>query len=162
MSGPGRADDQRIARVVLDEPTRIRLSPQVEHERRAALYALLEENEFVLVGGHRGPYHLHLRVEGSRLAFDVRDTADRPLTRFILPLQELRRIVKDYFLVCDSYYKSIRTASPSRIESIDMGRRGLHNEGAELLRDGLRDKVSMDGDTARRLFTLVCVLHIRG
>ncbi len=162
MPEPRCVDAQRIARVMLDEPARVRLSPQVEHERRTALFALLEENQFVPVGDFPGPYHLHLTLDGARLVFDVRDAQDQPLTRFNLPLQELRRIVKDYFLVCDSYYKSIRTASPSRIEAIDMGRRGLHNEGAELLRERLRDKVEMDTDTARRLFTLICVLHIRG
>ena len=90
------------------------------------------------------------------------DQADHPLTRFVLPLPSLRRVIKDYFLILDSYYKSIRTATPSRIETIDMGRRGLHNEGAELLRERLAGKVDMDIDTARRLFTLICVLHIRG
>ena len=161
MADRGRADSQRIAKVVLDDPARVRLSAQVEHERRAALFALTEENAFAPVGDFEGPYDVHLRVDGTRLTFDIRDEADAPLTRFSLPLTEIRRIVKDYFLICDSYYKSIRTASPSRIEAIDMGRRGLHNEGAELLRDALRDKVSMDAETARRLFTLVCVLHIR-
>lgn len=146
----------------LEEPVRIRLSAQVEHERRAALFDLIEENHFALCNGEAGPYVLHLGIEeGERLAFDIRDHAERPLARFTLPLRALRRIIKDYFLVLDSYFKSIKTATPSRIEAIDMGRRGLHNDGAELLRARLADTADMDLDTARRLFTLICVLHIR-
>ena len=160
--GSGRpAGDQRIAKVDLEEPARIRLSAQVESERRSALFDLLEENSFAPVGGFQGPYHLRLGIEENRLVFDVRDETDAPLTRFTLPLRVFRRIIKDYFLILDSYFSAIRTASPSRIEAIDMGRRGLHNEAAELLREMLADKVAIDADTARRLFTLVCVLHIR-
>lgn len=162
MTAPPAPADQRITKVVLEEPARLRLSPQVEHERRSALFDLMEQNTFVPVGDYHGPYHLHLAVAESRLAFDVRDEADAPLFRFTLPLSAFRRIVKDYFLICETYFSAIRTATPSRIEAIDMGRRGLHNEGAELLRDRLADTVDIDMDTARRLFTLVCVLHIRG
>lgn len=161
MSEAARDPNQRIAHVHLEEPVRIRLSAQVEHERRAALFDLIEENHFALRSGEAGPYVLHLAIEDERLAFDVRDQDGRPLARFTLPLRALRRIIKDYFLVLDSYFKSIKSASPSRIEAIDMGRRGLHNEGAELLRTRLSDTVDMDLDTARRLFTLICVLHIR-
>ncbi len=153
--------NERIARVVLEEPARVRFSPQVENERRTALYDLIQDNRFSLVGQPAGPYILHLGVEGERLVFDVNDRNDRPLTRFTLSLTGFRRIVKDYFLVCDSYFKAIREATPSRIEAIDMGRRGLHNEGAELLRCRLADHAIVDPDTARRLFTLICVLHIR-
>lgn len=156
------AGPQRIAKVYLEEPARVRLSPQVEHERRAALFDLIEDNHFAPVGGFTGPYVVYLRLRDDRLVFDVRDSADRQLTRFALPLRAFRRIIKDYFLVCDSYFKSIKNAPPHRIEAIDMGRRGLHNEGAELLRTRLADKVHIDEDTARRLFTLLCVLHIRG
>ena len=155
------ADARRIAKVILEEPSNIRLSPQVEHERRSALFDLLDENHFAPVGDFDGPFILRLAVEGERLVFDVRDEDDRPLTRFGLPTRAMRRIVKDYFLVCDSYFKAIRELSPARIEAIDMGRRGLHNEGADLLRQRLADKVALDTNTARRLFTLVCVLHIR-
>jgi len=158
-AGPGGA--ARIVRVVLEEPARIRLSARVESERRTALYDLVQDNSFALVGLQPGPYVLHLRVEGEGLVFDVHDARDRPLTRFSLPLYGFRRIVKDYFLICDSYFQAIREATPSRIEAIDMGRRGLHNEGAELLRARLADHATIDADTARRLFTLVCVLHIR-
>jgi uncharacterized protein (UPF0262 family) len=158
--GPG-GDRNRLTNIRLDEPARIRLSPQLEHERRSALFDLIEENHFQLKSGAAGPYVLNLRSDGQRLLFDIRDEADRPIEQFVLPLASMRRIVKDYFLVCDSYFKSIRTAPPSRIEAIDMGRRGLHNEGAELLIARLADRVAMDLNTARRLFTLICVLHIR-
>ncbi len=162
MTSGRTPETERIVSVHFDDPGRIRLSAQVENERRAALFDLIQDNRFALVGGFRGPYALHLGIDGERLTFEVRDQKAEPLTRFALPLRSLRRIIKDYFLVLDSYFKSIKTAPPSRIEAIDMGRRGLHNEGAELLRQRLADKVDMDQDTARRLFTLICVLHIRG
>ena len=155
------SDSHRIINVLLDERTVVRRSPQVEHERKVAIYDLLEENRFALVGHEGGPYNLHLGIEENRLVFDIRDTADKPLTKFNLPLSTFRRIVKDYFLICESYYEAIKKLSPSQIEAIDMGRRGLHNEGGELLRERLQDKVDVDMDTARRLFTLICVLHIR-
>ncbi|MCP5367126.1 MAG: UPF0262 family protein [Hyphomicrobiales bacterium] len=150
-----------IVGVFLDEKSVIRRSPQVEHERKVAIYDLLEENVFVLQDGPEGPYNLHLRIEESRLVFDVRNEDDGTLTEFSLPLRVFRSIVRDYFLVCDTYFKAIKTQSPSQIEAIDMGRRGLHNEGAELLAERLAEKVTVDRDTARRLFTLLCVLHIR-
>ncbi|TVR96926.1 MAG: UPF0262 family protein [Rhodospirillales bacterium] len=153
---------ERIQRLHVEEPARIRLSAQVEHERRAAIFDLIEDNRFRVVGVDRGPYVVHLGLDGGVLVFDVRDSDDAPLTRFTFPVQGLRRLIKDYFTVCDSYFQSIKTASPSRIEAIDMGRRGLHNEGAEILRQRLADRVEMNLDTARRLFTLICVLQIRG
>jgi uncharacterized protein (UPF0262 family) len=152
----------RISRLLLEEPGGIRLSPQLEHERRSALFDLLEDNRFVLLKGRPGPYTVRLGIEGGqRLVFAVYDEADRPVITFMLPTAELRRIIKDYFLLCDSYFQAIRTMTPSRIEAIDMGRRGLHNEGAELLRERLSEYVELDLNTARRLFTLICVLHIR-
>jgi len=154
-------DSKKIAGIFLDERTVVRRSPQVEHERKVAIYDLLEENHFAPIGNYTGPYNLHLAIEENRLVFDVRDTEDTALTKFILPLTPFRKIVKDYFLVCDSYYQAIKTASPSQIEAIDMGRRGLHNEGAETLYERLREKAEVDHDTARRLFTLICVLHIK-
>jgi uncharacterized protein (UPF0262 family) len=161
VAAPGSECCERIKKILLEEQNRIRLSPQVEHERKAALFDLIDENYFAPAGGLRGPYILHLGTDGERLTFRVCDEEDHFLTRFVLPLGIFRSIVKDYFLVCDNYFKSIKTASPSRIEAIDMGRRALHNQGAELLRAKLADKVDIDLDTARRLFTLVCVLHIR-
>lgn len=155
------ADRDRIIKVVLAEQNRIRLSPTVEHERKAALYDLLQDNKYALKGPFQGPYILHLGNDGERLCFTVCDAIDLQLTRFSLPLAAFQSIIKQYFTVCDSYFNAISTLTPSRIEAIDMGRRGLHNEGAELLREWLADKVELDKNTARRLFTLMCVLHIR-
>ncbi len=155
-------DRRRIVEISLDERTVVRRSPDVEHERAVAIYDLTEENYFLPVGDDTGPYHLHLSIAENRLLFDIRTDADEPVTTVALPLLPFRRIVKDYFAVCESYYEAIRSASPSKIEAIDMGRRGLHDEGSELLRDRLDGKIEVDSDTARRLFTLICVLHIRG
>ena len=152
----------RIADVALDEPVRLRRSPEVEHERAVAVFDLVEDNWFRLVEGPEGPYHLRIREEEGRLVFDVRDTDEQPLRQFILSLTSFKKIVKEYFQVCESYYDAIKKLSPSQIEAIDMGRRGLHNDGAERLRERLAGKVEMDFDTARRLFTLICVLQIRG
>jgi len=157
------APSHRVTHVELVEKHVVRRAPEVEHERAVALFDLLEENRFKLTDPvHDGPYRLYLSVEDNRLVFDVRCTDDGALSRITLPLTPFRTIVRDYFLICDSYYKAIRTASPSQIEAIDMGRRGLHNEGSELLRERLAGKIELDLNTARRLFTLICVLHIRG
>ena len=154
-------DNQRIAGLFLDERNVVRRSPQIEHERKVAIHDLLEENHFAPVGGFEGPYNLHLRIEENRLLFDVRDDNDGGLVCFALPLGSLRSIIKDYFIVCESYFNAIKTLSPSRIEAIDMGRRGLHNDGGDILRERLVGKADMDVNTARRLFTLICVLHLR-
>lgn len=152
---------QKIVHISLDERTVVRRNADVEHERAIAIFDLLEENSFEPKAGFDGPFHLHLAVEENRLVLDVRDTADTTQEKITVPLQPFRGIVRDYFLVCESYYNAIRRASPSQIEAIDMGRRGLHNEGAEMLRERLAERVAIDDNTARRLFTLVCVLHIR-
>jgi uncharacterized protein (UPF0262 family) len=154
--------DRRIVKITLDERTVVRRNPDVEHERAVAIYDLLEENSFAPAGGYPGPFHLHLGIEENRLVLDIRSTDDETLERVMLALAPFRGIVKDYFLICGSYYNAIRRATPAQIEAIDMGRRGLHNEGSELLRERLADKVAIDLNTARRLFTLLCVLHIRG
>jgi uncharacterized protein (UPF0262 family) len=153
---------QRIAHVQLDEKTMVRRKAEVEHERNIAIYDLLEENYFAPRGEFVGPYNLHLSLEDNRLQFDVRTEDGQPLVMVPLPLKAFQSIVKDYFMVCESYYSAIKKSTPSQIEAIDMGRRGLHNEGSELLKERLAAKVDVDFDTARRLFTLVCVLHIRG
>lgn len=153
---------QKIAKISLDEKSVVRRSPQVEHERKVAIFDLLEENQFTPEGGFTGPYNLHLRIEEDRLIFDVRTEDEEPLSEIMLSAKSFRRVIKDYFLVCESYFNAIKTKAPSQIEAIDMGRRGLHNEGAELLRDRLVGKAGIDLDTARRLFTLICVLHVRG
>ncbi|MHA1151161.1 MAG: UPF0262 family protein [Alphaproteobacteria bacterium] len=155
-------DRRRIVEISLDERTMVRRSPDVEHERAVAIYDLTEDNYFLPLGDDSGPYHLHLSIAENRLLFDIRSDTDEPVTTVTLPLLPFRRIVKDYFTICESYYEAIRVASPSKIEAIDMGRRGLHDEGCDILRDRLDGKIEIDFDTARRLFTLICVLHIRG
>jgi len=158
-SGPGA--NRRIAKVSLDERMVVRRSPEIEHERAVAIFDLIEENSFAPAGTDSGPYNLHLSIEENRLILDIRSETEQPVGKVMLALGPFRRVVKDYFTVCESYYTAIKTASPSQIEAIDMGRRSLHNEGAELLRDRLAGKIEIDGNTARRLFTLICVLHIR-
>ncbi|MDP6813424.1 MAG: UPF0262 family protein [Alphaproteobacteria bacterium] len=155
------SESQRIVNITLDERTVIRRSPDIEHERRVAIYDLLEENHFQPVGDFTGPYSVHMGMEEHRLVLDIRAEDETPLTKVQMPLTPFRRIIKDYFTVCESYYQAIKSASPSQIEAIDMGRRGLHNEGSDLLRERLGDKIEVNGETARRLFTLVCVLQIR-
>jgi uncharacterized protein (UPF0262 family) len=152
----------RIVDLVLDERTVVRRSPDVEHERRIAIYDLLEENYFAPKGSPGGPYILHLGIEENRLAFDIRTAGEEPHGKVVLSLTPFRRVVKDYFLICDSYYKAVQTAAPAQIEAIDMGRRGVHDDGSQLLRDRLAGKIALDFDTARRLFTLICVLHLKG
>lgn len=154
-------DRHRIAKISLDEQSVIRRSPQVEHERKVAIYDLLEDNTFILTDGQEGPYSLHLGIEDNRLIFDVRDEAEEKVKRIILPGSSFRRVVKDYFLIVESYFNAIKTKAPSQIEAIDMARRGIHNDGAELLMERMASDVEMDKDTSRRLFTLICVLHIR-
>jgi uncharacterized protein (UPF0262 family) len=154
--------DRRIAKITLDERTVVRRKADIEHERAVAIFDLLEENSFAPAGDVAGPFHLHLGIEENRLVLDIRAADETPVDRVLVSLAPFRGVVKDYFLVCESYFAAIRTASPSRIEAIDMGRRALHNEGSELLRERLAERVAVDLNTARRLFTLLCVLHIRG
>ena len=153
---------RRIIDIALDEESVARRTPEVEHERAVALFDLLEENDFCLVGSEPGPYKLHINVFEQRLVFGVHAQDDRKLRDIILSLTPFRKVVKDYFLICESYYAAIKKLGPSQIEAIDMGRRGLHNEGSALLRERLDGKIDIDHETARRLFTLVCILHIRG
>jgi len=148
--------------VVLDEQTLVRRGPEVEHERKVAIFDLLEENSFRPEKSPGGPYKLTLSLVDNRLVLDIRLEDDTPHATHILALSPFRKIVKDYFLICESYYDAIKTASPQQIEAIDMGRRGVHNEGSELLMARLEGKITVDFDTARRLFTLLCVLHIKG
>ena len=164
MSGAAQSDQatQRLVKITLDEGSIGRSSPDIEHERAVAIYDLLEDNSFAPVDHDGGPYALHLSITENRLVFDIRLEDGSPVMAHLLSLTPLRRIVKDYFMICDSYYKAIRTSTPSQIEAIDMGRRGLHNEGSELLKERLKEKIDIDFDTARRLFTLICVLHWKG
>ena len=151
---------RRIVDIVLDEESVARRTAEVEHERAVALFDLIEENDFCLVGGEPGPYRLRLGIFEQRLVFDVRNGEDEKLRDIVLSLTPFRKVVKDYFLICESYYTAIKKLGPSQIEALDMGRRGLHNEGSELLRERLEGKIELDLDTARRLFTLICALHI--
>jgi uncharacterized protein (UPF0262 family) len=153
---------QRLVKVELDEESIGRSNPDVEHEREVAIYDLLEQNSFAPIDDTNGPYALHLKVDGARLVFDIRSETGKPVVAHLLSLSPLRRIVKDYYTICDSYYQAIRTATPDKIEALDMGRRAIHNDGSRILMERLRSKVALDLDTARRLFTLVCVLHWRG
>ena len=159
----------RLIYVELDERTVVRRSPEVEHERTIAIYDLLEENTFLPLDGSGSPlasygvgFRLYLGIEENRLRFDIRDAADSHIARIVQPITPFRRLVRDYFQICESYYDAIKRLTPSQIEAIDMGRRGLHNDGSQMLMDRLADKVEIDFNTARRLFTLMCVLHIRG
>ena len=172
MAEDGRTHDElavgpahRLARIELEEVNAPRRTAEAEHERAIAIYDILEDNVFALVGSSgaplAGPFNLYLRAEGRHIRFDIRDEADSELAQFYMALGPLRRVMRDYFHVCDTYYDAIRTKSPSQIQAIDMGRRALHNEGADILRARLEGKVSTDDMTSRRLFTLICVLQTR-
>jgi uncharacterized protein (UPF0262 family) len=152
----------RIVAVTLDEESIGRSGPDIEHERAIAIYDLVEKNLFAPHGDGGGPYTLHLGITGNRLMFDIRREDGSPVVVHLLSLTPFRRIVKDYFMICDSYYHAIRTATPDRIEAIDMGRRGIHDEGSRTLMERLDGKVRVDFETARRLFTLLSVLHWKG
>ncbi|MGY6551145.1 MAG: UPF0262 family protein [Erythrobacter sp.] len=162
----GPAGGHRIANVTLDEATILWRNADVEQERRVAIYDLIEENIFKPVRsaerGAKGPYHLHLAVRDGRLAMDVSDTSEALLETLLIGMARFRRPIREYFAICDSYYQAIRKATPAEIETIDMARRGIHNNAAELLLERLDGKVETDFATARRLFTLICVLHIKG
>jgi len=157
--------DPRLTHINLDDRTIIWRNADIEQERKIAIYDLLEDNTFEPLteyeNGYGGPFHLTLRVTEGRLAFDIADEDDKPLETIVLSLSSLRKLVREYFAICDSYFKAIKAATPSQIEAIDMGRRGIHNEASEVLQERLADKIKVDFQTARRLFTLVCVLHIR-
>ncbi|MTW15044.1 UPF0262 family protein [Rhodoplanes serenus] len=153
---------RRLVEITLDPETMGAANRDVEHERSVAIYDLLEDNLFAPLGHDGGPYRLRLTLSNDRLVFDVRGDDGTPVVAHHLSLTPFRRIVKDYFLMCESYHQAIRMSSPSQIEAIDVGRRGLHNEGSELLTDRLKDKIEIDFDTARRLFTLISVLHWKG
>ena len=158
--------DHRIAHIELDEETIIWRNADIEQERRIAIFDLIEDNTFRPVRaaekGADGPYHLSLSVRDGRLVLVIADEADEELEALVLGLARFRRPIRDYFAICDSYYQAIRKATPQEIETIDMARRGVHNGAAELLVERLEGKVETDFATARRLFTLICVLHIRG
>ena len=158
--------DPRISHIELDEATILWRNADIEQERRIAIFDLIEENSFrplrASAAGHGGPYRLRLSVSDGRLVMEIADEQQQPIETLVLGRGRFRRPIRDYFAVCDSYYQAIRKASAQEIETIDMARRGIHNHAAELLLERLDGKVETDFATARRLFTLICVLHIRG
>jgi uncharacterized protein (UPF0262 family) len=159
---PSRPATAHLVAVTLDEASIERGNPDVEHERAVAVYDLLQENVFAPVNGPEGPYRLVLSIQENRLVFRIEDEGGGHIVSHMLSLSPLRKVVKDYFLICESYFNAIRSASPAQIEAIDMGRRGVHDEGSRLLAERLEGKIELDHDTARRLFTLVCALHFKG
>lgn len=158
---PPNSGSNRLISIDLDDSLSGGPSPDTEHERKVAIYDLLADNIFDVHGGH-GPFRVKLSINGGRLVFEIHDSREEHCSTIGLALSPFRGILKDYFLICESYFKAIRTATPSQIETIDMARRALHNEGSEILKERLTGKVEIDFDTARRLFTLLCALHWRG
>jgi uncharacterized protein (UPF0262 family) len=156
------ANSQRLVSVTLDDASIGRGSADQEHERLIAIYDLVEENMFGVPGRKDGPYSLHISIVEKKVALDIRTQDGDSVVVHIVSLMPFRRILKDYFAVCESYYAAIRTATPAQIEAIDMGRRGLHNDGAHLLAERLKGKIECDFDTSRRLFTLLTALHWKG
>jgi uncharacterized protein (UPF0262 family) len=161
-TAPPPSPRNRLSAVTLDEGSIARGSANIDHEREVAIFDLLEANVFGIVGRNEGPYSLELSLADDRLVMKIGADSESGRLTHMLSLTSLRRIIKDYFIVCDSYYDAIRSAPPSRIQSIDMGRRALHDEGSRLLIERLKDKIEIDHDTARRLFTLICALHWKG
>ena len=158
--------NHRIIRVAIDNPSVVRYQADVEREIEVAIYDLVDTNTFkpdpAFFGGTpRGPYDVTLRIQDNRLVFDIDREDGMKVGAIIFSVQPLRRTIREYFTLCESYYEAIRTASPAQIEAVDVGRRSLHNEGSERLRAQLAGKVDIDFETARRLFTLICALHIR-
>ena len=161
--GYGASETDRLVEIKLDpESLPTRSHPNARHEREIAIYDLLDDNRFGLEGRHDGPYKLLLGRLDDRLVFDVSNESGEQLVTHVFAISPLRRIIKDYFLVCESYYEAIKSAPPSKIQTIDMGRRGLHDEGSRLLSDRLNGKISIDHSTSRRLFTLICALYWKG
>jgi uncharacterized protein (UPF0262 family) len=158
MSG----DSNRLSDITLDEASLAPASPNIEHERRIALFDMKESNSFAVKGADSGPYVLTLALSEGRLVFDVADQAGDRVCLHNVAMSSVRKLIKDYVMICDSYHAAIRNAAPSQIEAIDMGRRGLHNEAAEVLQEALAERIEIDLETARRLFTLVCALNARG
>ena len=154
------ARTDRIAELSLDTKSIVRWSPEVEHERAVAVFDLLEENRFE-VDGLDGPYRLVLSLRDHNLVFAITSTSNEEQSEVVLSTRGLRGLIKDYFLICESYFQAIRGATPSRIEAIDMARRAIHDDGSRMLGETLEGRIKVDHDTARRLFTLVCVLHVR-
>ena len=157
----------RITHIALDDANMPPPTPEIDQERKVAMFDLLEENSFVLPAREKGPvppgpYHLSLSIRDKRLVFDVQTEEAEKAAEFHLSLGPFRQVVKDYFQICESYFEAVKKLPPSQIETIDMARRGIHNEGSRVLQERLSGKAEIDQDTARRLFTLICVLHFGG
>lgn len=151
--------ENRLIAIEIDDETLAASGPDAEHERRVAIFDLLEENSFEVIGQDTGPYALFLSLQERKLAMDVRLEDGTPVRIFGLSLSPFRGVIRDYFMICESYYDAIRSSTPHQIEAIDMARRGIHNEGSDLVADRLEGKINVDFDTSRRLFTLICALH---
>ncbi|MGF1544762.1 MAG: UPF0262 family protein [Parvularculaceae bacterium] len=162
MGGDGGDNaTKRIVKIELDERSLAPATADVEHERKVAVYDLLEENFFDPIGAGEGPFELYLSNVERRLVFDVRAVGGVAIGQVHLSMTPFRKIIKDYFMLCESYFDAIRNAAPAQIETIDMARRSMHNEGADILRERLKEKIELDDNTARRLFTLICSFHMR-
>lgn len=161
-TGENGGQRDKIAAITLDQKSLGRANANVEHEREVAIFDILDGNSFRVEGFDQGPYKLNLSVADDRLQFAIFQENDEAVAQHQVPLTPLKRIIKDYFLVCESYYDAVRTAPPARIQAIDINRRTLHDEGSQILVEKLSGKISIDADTARRLFTLVCALHWKG
>lgn len=151
--------EHRLVSVDIDEDTLAASGPDAEHERRVAIFDLLEENSFEVDGKDDGPYALKLSMQERKLVFEIKTEGGDAVHTFVLSVTPFRGVIRDYFMICESYYDAIRSSSPHQIEAIDMARRGIHNEGSDLVAERLEGKVKVDFDTARRLFTLICALH---
>lgn len=152
----------RLSDITLDPKSLGRANANIEHEREVAIFDILDGNAFAIEGADQGPYKLFLGVAEDRLLLTVASATDEEVAQHHVPLTPLKRIMKDYFMVCESYYEAVRTAPPARIQAIDVNRRSLHDEGSQALREKLASRIMIDEDTARRLFTLVCSLHWKG
>ena len=155
-------DKFRLFEVILDEESFSRSSPDIEHERAVAIFDIIEKNSFRIINHEGGPYSLRISLVENRLALEISNNCNKHIITHVLSLTPFRKIIKDYFLICESYFEAIKTSTPSQIEAIDMGRRGVHNDGSEILQERLKDKIELDFQTARRLFTLICALHWKG
>lgn len=158
---PEKSSD-RLVDITLDSKSLGRASANIEHEREVAIFDILDGNSFAVEGVRSGPYKLHLSTADDRLQLGVTSNSGEPAAQHVIPLTPLKRIMKDYFMVCETYYEAVRTAPPAKIQAIDVNRRTLHDEGSSILREKLLTKITVDTDTARRLFTLVCALHWKG
>jgi len=162
MTGEANKSRDRLVEITLDQRSLGPASANIEHEREVAIFDILDGNAFAIDGMDVGPYRLNLAIADDRLQLTVRDEDSEPVASHQVPLTPLKRVMKDYFLVCDDYYDAVRTAPPARIQAIDLNRRTLHDEGSKILAEKLSGKVTVDADTARRLFTLLCALHWKG